>query len=324
MSFTITDKADSFKEACKNMKRVVDLFAGCGGLTQGFQDAGYNMVGAFEIWEVAATCYAENFKGHPIFRDDLSRVQDAVNKIRALNPEIIIGGPPCQAFSHAGKRVEDERAELTEAYANIVTAIHPRWFVMENVDRILKSKAYASARATLSSAGYGLTEVVLNAALCGAPQRRKRFFCIGSLNQQDGFLLDFIKQSQSKKEMSMRDYFGDTLGFEHYYRHPRNYCRRAIYSIDEPSPTIRGVNRPVPQGYPGHIGDSCAVTSSLRPMTTQERALVQTFPIGFKWIGSKTDAEQMIGNAVPVKLAEFVGKALAYHIQTVEDGAAHE
>ena len=298
-------------------KRIVDLFAGCGGLSRGFQDAGFDIVGAFEFWEVAADCYAKNFK-HPVFRSDLSS-DGAIDAICALNPDIIIGGPPCQDFSHAGKRVEDKRAALTEVFANIVTAIAPRWFVMENVERVQNSSSYESARATLKRAGYGMTEVILNAALCGAPQRRKRFFCIGSLDAEDSFLSEYIKNALSKKEMTLRDYFGTTLGFEYYYRHPRNYSRRAIYSIDEPSATIRGVNRPVPQGYPGHKADACALNDTIRPMTTFERALVQTFPLDFKWVGSKTDMEQMIGNAVPVKLAEFVAKALAHHILTEED-----
>jgi DNA (cytosine-5)-methyltransferase 1 len=73
-----------------------------------------------------------------------------------------------------------------------VTAIHPRWFVMENVDRAQKSGAYATARAVFKSAGYGLTETILDASLCGVPQKRKRFFCIGSLGAEDGFLSDYI------------------------------------------------------------------------------------------------------------------------------------
>ena len=110
--------------------------------------------------------------------------------------------------------------------------------------------------------------------------------------------------------MTLRDYFGNSLGFEFYYRHPRNYSRRAVFSIDEPAPTMRGVNRPVPKGYPGHKNDACPVTSDLHALTTGERALIQTFPNDYKWVGNKTDVEQMIGNAVPVNLAEFVGETV--------------
>ena len=79
------------------------------------------------------------------------------------------------------------------------------------------------------------------------------------------------------------------------------------------APTVRGVNRPVPEGYKGHPGDPVKVSRKLRPLTTLERARLQTFPPDFKWTGSKTDLEQVIGNAVPVKLAEFVaGSILQY------------
>lgn len=295
------------------VKRAVDLFAGCGGLSLGFQGAGFEVVGAFEHWEIAASCYEDNFD-HPVFREDLSDVESSIKKIKALNPDIIIGGPPCQDFSHAGKRVEDKRAALTEVFAAIVATVKPGWFVMENVDRAQKSETYSAARTIFKNAGYGLTEVVLNASLCGVPQRRKRFFCIGSQGEKDGFLEDYMMQNLHLTEMTLRNYFGASLDFEHYYRHPRNYNRRAIYSIDEPSPTIRGMNRPVPPGYPGHPNDAKELDHSIRALTTLERALIQTFPANFKWSGSKTDMEQMIGNAVPVKLAEFVAKALKHHI----------
>ena len=298
--------------------KVVDLFAGCGGLSLGFQNAGFNIASAYEYWGVAATCYENNFN-HPVYRDDLSDVQSAIDNIRFQTPDIIIGGPPCQDFSHAGKRIEDKRAALTEAFAEIVAAILPRWFVMENVDRAQKSATYQSARNIFINAGYGLTEVVLDASFYGVPQRRKRFFCIGSQKANDGFLLDYITQNKSSKEMTLRDYFGASLDFEHYYRHPRNYSRRAVYTIDEPSPTVRGMNRPVPPGYLGHPNDAKKLDGSIRALTTLERALIQTFPPNFKWNGNKTDMEQMIGNAVPVKLAEFVAKALAFHIDSNED-----
>jgi len=99
---------------------------------------------------------------------------------------------------------------------------------------------------------------------------------------------------------------GEELNVEYYYRHPRNYNRRGIYSVDEPAPTVRGVNRPVPKGYLGHPADP--VPEGLRPLTTEERGRVQTFSQGWKWVGSKV--EQMIGNAVPPELAQRVALAV--------------
>ncbi len=295
------------------MLRAVDLFAGCGGLSLGFQNAGIDICGAFEYWDVAANCYELNFT-HPVHRIDLSDVEATTQIISQLSPNLIIGGPPCQDFSHAGKRIEAGRASLTGAFADIINNIRPTYFVMENVDRAQKSQAYAYARSTFINAGYGLTEVVLDASLCGVPQKRKRFFCIGILGGKGNDVSPIIESRISSKPTTLRDYYGDSLGFEFYYRHPRNYSRRAIFSIDEPAPTMRGVNRPVPKGYPGHPNDACPLNDSLRALTTEERALVQTFPKGFKWKGNKTDTEQMIGNAVPVKLAEFVASCLIEYI----------
>lgn len=289
--------------------KVVDLFAGCGGLSLGFQQQGFDVVAAFEWWGTAVKCYEANFS-HPVHQIDLSDVDNALPAILQYSPEMIIGGPPCQDFSHAGKRVEASRASLTESYAKIVAMVKPKCFVMENVDRARNSKAYATARAIFKDAGYGLTEVILDASRCGTPQKRKRFICFGIKGLPDDFASKKFEQGLSEKPMTLRDFFGDALGFEFYYRHPRNYNRRAVFSIDEPAPTMRGVNRPVPKGYPGHPNDACPVTEELHALTTEERSWIQTFPKTYKWIGNKTDVEQMIGNAVPVNLASFIAETV--------------
>lgn len=289
--------------------KIVDLFSGCGGLSLGFQIQGFDVVAAFEWWDTAVKCYEENFK-HPVYKMDLSDTENAVKVINEFAPDMIIGGPPCQDFSHAGKRIEAGRAVLTDAFAEIVSKVKPLGFVMENVDRARNSNAYAAARKVFKDAGYGLTEIVLDASLCGTPQKRKRFICFGLQGKQDGFALNIFERRFSDHPMTLREYFGDSLGFEYYYRHPRNYSRRAVFSIDEPAPTMRGVNRPVPKGYLGHPNDACAVSDTLHALTTAERSWIQTFPKDFKWVGSKTDIEQMIGNAVPVNLAQYVAETV--------------
>lgn len=186
---------------------------------------------------------------------------------------------------------------------------------MENVDRILKSQTLPKAKQLFKETGYGLSVVVLDASLCGAPQKRKRFFMIGQLGGTDGILENYLLNDQSKKSMTIRDYLGDEFQTDFYYRHPRSYARRGIFSIDEPSPTVRGVNRPIPSGYKIHSNDATTNLTEVRPLTTLERARIQTFPKNFVFEGSKTNLEQMIGNAVPVKLAEYVGKHLLNYME---------
>ncbi len=103
--------------------------------------------------------------------------------------------------------------------------------------------------------------------------QEKRFFSIGEKNGLiDDFMENIINQSISKKPLTIREYFGDNLNINHYYRHPRSYKRRGIYSIDEPSATIRGVNRPIPKTYTPHAKDSVKDLEGIRSLTYKERA----------------------------------------------------
>lgn len=295
--------------------KVIDLFAGCGGLSLGFENSGFEIVAAFDNWLSAINVYQQNFQ-QPIFEYDLSQVNSNYALFNKFLPDVIIGGPPCQDFSSAGKRNEDlGRGDLSITFAKIISDVRSQWFVMENVPRFSKSNKYKEFRQILKAAGYGLTEKVLDASLCGVPQKRKRFFCIGELGGEDEKLQPYLDANLSTKPKTIRDYLGNSLGIEYYYRHPRTYQRRAIFSIDEPSPTVRGVNRPIPKNYQQHPHDAAPVTPNSRPLTTRERSYIQTFPDDFIFAGSKTDLEQMIGNAVPVKLAEYIAKCLLMYIQ---------
>lgn len=297
------------------MMRVIDLFSGCGGLTLGFQNAGFHVVAAFDNWKQTVEIYKANFK-HPIIQTDLSEITD-YSIFNKFNPEMIIGGPPCQDFSSAGKRDEDNgKGDLTVKFAEIITNVKPEWFVMENVERILKTKKLTEAIKIFKNNGYGLSSKVLDASYCNVPQTRKRYFLVGHLHSPDNFLDYYLIKNQSKKQMTIFDYLGNSLCVEHYYRHPRSYERRGIFSIYEPSPTIRGVNRPIPQNYKKHPGDTSAVNDKVRPLTTIERSYIQTFPKGFKFIGSKTELEQIIGNAVPVNLAKYVADCINEYINS--------
>jgi DNA (cytosine-5)-methyltransferase 1 len=293
----------------KEKIRTVDLFSGCGGMSLGFQNAGFEIVAAFDNWKPAVDVYRGNFQ-HPIYDFDLGN-EESQEFIKDLKPNLIIGGPPCQDFSSAGKRDDTlGRADLTISYAKIVSAIKPQYFVMENVERIKKSRILKEAIKILKSAGYGISIDVLDASYCNVPQARKRFFMVGCLNEFDDFLLPYFKKNLSKNQMTIYDYLGNSLGIENYYRHPRSYQRRGVFSIHEPSPTVRGVNRPIPPNYKQHPGDTADITKNVRALTTIERSYIQTFPKSFVFNGTKTNLEQIIGNAVPVKLGEFVARSL--------------
>lgn len=297
--------------------KCVDLFCGVGGLSLGLKMSGIEVLAGIDAWEQALDVYRLNHD-HDALELDLSDVQAAITAVKRYDIDLIAGGPPCQDFSHAGKRIEGNRANLTLSFAKIVAKIRPQWFIMENVDRSQNSAAYGEAREVYKKAGYGLTEKVLDASLCGVPQKRKRFFCIGKLGENDGFLLPVIDKKLARAPMTVRQYLGEELNIDYYYRHPRNYSRRAVFSVDEPSATIRGVNRPVPKGYLGHANDKVAV-GDVRPLTTLERARIQTFPQDYCWSGSKTEIEQFIGNAVPANLARFVGECILTFLGVAPD-----
>ncbi len=300
------------------MITAIDLFSGCGGLSLGFQNAGVEILAAIDNWDVALNIYQENFD-HPTIFQDLTDELTAIKIIQKYNPDMIIGAPPCQDFSSAGKRdMNGSRANLTYNFANIVCQIRPQWFVMENVQRITKSNILTQISKQFINNGYTLLGIVLDSSFCNTPQSRSRFFLIGEHSLKQNSLVDLFRDNLSNQPMTIRDYLGDSLNLQYYYRHPRSYARRGIFSIDEPSPTIRGVNRPIPPNYKLHNGDPQNIDiSTIRPLTTIERSYIQTFPKSFKFFGTKTNLEQMIGNAVPVNLAFFVASNILKYINQV-------
>ncbi|WP_347291388.1 DNA cytosine methyltransferase [Kluyvera georgiana] len=295
--------------------RVVDLFAGCGGLSLGFEAEGYDVCLAVELWDSARKVYQKNFN-HPVVDIDLSSVVDACNVISPYNPDIIIGGPPCQEFSMAGARVEGERAKLTFNFSEIICNLKPNWFLLENVPGIKNSATWKESRDLLKQHGYGITEVVLNAAFFGVPQNRKRFFAIGHLNEEDNFIKELVEKKKNDTPMTIREYADDRLEINFYYRHPRNWGRKGIFSVDEPAPTVRSTIRQVPPGYKAHPDDAGPLEEA-RALNTEELALIQTFPKDFVFLGTKTAQNTMIANAVPVELSRHIAHCILeyeYHL----------
>lgn len=160
--------------------RLIDLFAGCGGLTEGFVSEGFTPVFAVEWEPAAAATYAENFGQHVVCADIAGIQSESLPEA-----EIVVGGPPCQGFSQLGTRnPDDPRNHLWREYARIVAWSQPVVFVLENVPLFLKSDQFGLLQSWTQPGqmleGFALTWGVLNAADYGVPQRRRRAIVIGS------------------------------------------------------------------------------------------------------------------------------------------------
>lgn len=180
---------------------AIDLFAGAGGLSLGFEQAGFDVVAAVEYDPVHAATHVFNFPRCPILCRSVGTVTAAELLVAAKRGfslhhpgrdwpgtiDAIIGGPPCQGFSPGGKREEDdERNQLILQFVRLVEDVRPKSFCMENVAGLLESRfddVRATALKRLREAGYLLTgaEAPVNANMFGVPQRRKRVILRGSL-----------------------------------------------------------------------------------------------------------------------------------------------
>ncbi|HEY2052947.1 MAG TPA: DNA cytosine methyltransferase [Solirubrobacterales bacterium] len=157
------------------MLTLVDLFAGCGGMTRGFEDSGaFRSVFAVEFDRDAAATYAANFGDHvacgPI--EDVAAFPAA---------DVVIGGPPCQGFSPLNRAaVGFERRGLWREYLRALEAVEPRAFVMENVPELLRSAEFVEFKRQAEGLGFEVEAEILNAADFGVPQRRRRAIVIGT------------------------------------------------------------------------------------------------------------------------------------------------
>lgn len=171
---------------------VLDLFCGCGGMSLGFEQAGFNVLLGIDIWEDALKTYQFNHKSAKTLCADMSDLKgdDVAKIIGNTSVDVIIGGPPCQGFSIAGKRmIEDERNKLYKGFVRMVEYFKPRAFVMENVPNILTIGGGAirdAIVADFSALGYTVDYKVLLASDYGVPQNRKRAVFVG-LNNGEHF-----------------------------------------------------------------------------------------------------------------------------------------
>ena len=173
----------------------VDLFAGAGGISQGFIMNGFELIAANEVEKNIFETYIYNHKAHSsednFILGDITQDETKEKLINAVNGKkigVVIGGPPCQGFSTAGWRdPSDNRNQLFKEFVKIVDVIKPEFFVMENVLGILsmrKGEAIKEIIESFNEIGYHVnTPMKLNAEDYGVPQKRKRVVIIGSLSK---------------------------------------------------------------------------------------------------------------------------------------------
>ncbi|MBB6179838.1 DNA cytosine methyltransferase [Pseudorhizobium flavum] len=316
--------------------RAVELFCGAGGMSRGLAAAGIKIVKAYDVSPAAVANYLHNVGPHAE-EADLSRPLSVIPTIMSLAPDVICGGPPCQDYSTAGKGVEGANAELTLAYAVVIAAVRPEWFLMENVPRALTSKTWKEARAILKRAGYGISETKIDCSFYGVPQARHRAIVVGRLGEIDGFIEGAVHTARAAERMTLRKYFygsrhrggyfalGAKGRFEdfnlivngHLYSRPFK-GGRGVRTIDEPLPTVtRTSSEPATDAYLSapHPADPMPANLVVQPSLRQIQE-IQGFPPDWKWVRdkdgrlSKREIRQMIANGVPAPTAKIIGQVL--------------
>ena len=178
---------------------VIDLFCGCGGLSLGFEMAGFKIKLAIDNWEDALVTYRHNHNSNTLNGNLLNiNPKDVEEKYGLHNISVIIGGPPCQGFSIAGKRIiDDERNKLYKSFVRFVEHFRPKAFVMENVPNILSIGGGAIKDAIIrdfSSLGYTVSYKVLTASDYGVPQNRRRAIFVGMLDNEYVFPVPLVEK----------------------------------------------------------------------------------------------------------------------------------
>lgn len=182
-------------------RTFIDLFCGAGGMSYGFEMAGFRPVLAIDNWQDALDTYKRNNPKGDTLCADLSNIDiDKVAKEHNIKKvDLIIGGPPCQGFSLAGKRiVDDVRNKLYKSFVSFVEYFSPEVFVMENVPNILsigEGMIRESILADFRILGYNVKYNILTASDYGVPQNRRRAFFVGTKNGN----FNFPKPSVTKK-----------------------------------------------------------------------------------------------------------------------------
>lgn len=322
------------KKKTPSKYKVVELFAGCGGLALGLENAGLKAELLVEIDKKAAETLKTNRPKWNVIADDIKNVD--FSKIKA---DVVAGGFPCQAFSYAGKRMgfEDTRGTLFFEFARAIKEINPIVILGENVKGLEKhdnGRTLRTMMEVLDELGYKAYYKVLRAQYLDVPQKRERLVILGirknynskiaypkeknytvsigealkGVPKSDGQIytakkkkiMDLIPQGGYWKDLPdklQREYMG---GSYHLGGGKTGMARRL--SADEPSLTLT-CNPAQKQTERCHPLET-------RPLQVREYARIQSFPDTWQFSGSVASQYKQIGNAVPVNLAYHIGTAI--------------
>lgn len=332
---------------------TVELFAGAGGLALGLEQAGLITVALNEVEPSACNTLAINRPQWQVIRSD---VRD-ISFTEFTNIDLVSGGFPCQAFSYAGEKLgfEDTRGTLFFEFARAIQVIQPKVFLAENVRGLLNhdhGKTLATIRSIISDLGYTLIEPkILKALFYRVPQKRERLFLVGIRNNLVRFAT-FKWPSPYHRILTLNDalkagelYATDvpTSPGQTYptrkqkilsYVPPGGYWRNLPNDLQKEymqgsyflSGGKTGMARRLSWDEPS-LTLTCAPAQKqterchpveTRPLTIREYARIQTFPDDWQFCGSLSSQYKQIGNAVPVNLAQAVGRSLVALLNRID------
>ena len=294
---------------------VIDLFAGCGGFSHGFEQAGFNILAFVEWWEPAIETFLKNHPNTKHLGRDITKISNSQILEYKGKTDIIIGGIPCQGFSLAGKRdPKDKRNQLYLEFLRFVEVISPRIAIIENVTGLLSMNAYDGEKVLyklvhgLICLNYFVSYRVLKASDYNVAQNRQRLIIIAKKidafpkpNERKGTVLEALYGISKETELNAHLHYNLTQEtieriktLKQGERLSKNYvCSKQRLFGDRPSKTI--VTKPM---YIHPLED--------RLLTPRELARLQSFPDDFFFCGSKTSMIKQIGNAVPPLMAKEI------------------
>ncbi|MBI5773581.1 MAG: DNA cytosine methyltransferase [Verrucomicrobia bacterium] len=319
--------------------QFIDLFCGAGGMTCGLSRAGYTPRAAVEIVDIACDTHHRNF---PLCELHRGPIQDFDPKTALADMgeiHLVSGGPPCQGFSVAGfRRPEDERNQLFREFMRVVKAVQPWYVVMENVPGILTLAGgafYRDILAAFAEAGYPTVSVaILESADYGIPQLRPRaIFIANRFGRFNPYPQPQLAPGNYQPiEAGLRGLPADERipEINHEWTKHSKAMEARLAKVPPGGSLYETFFDAWKRQYPGlpsmtikeNHGGTHVHPHLNRVLSAREMARLQTFPDDFIFCGSMKKAMWQIGNAVPPRLAEVIGKALYPSLRAIADNAA--